>query len=230
VLSFGAAARLWGFETWQRSAVEITELRGRSCALDAVRCHRSTVFEIDSTVHQGIPVTTAARTIIDLSGRLDVPALGRLTDEGLRRRLFRIEELAECASRLRSARGRRMKVVHAVLRLRIAGYDPGESGFEARVASVLTKLQGAPPVVHQHPVCIGGRNYRIDLAHPTLLLAHECDGWSFHNTRTAFSNDRARANDLAAAGWTVLRYTTDMTNAAIARYAVDTINRLRRCA
>src|SRR2546430_704737 len=53
----------------------------------------------------------------------------------------------------------------------------------------------------------------VDLAYPELKLAIEIDGWEHHRTRSAFDDDRVRANDLVVAGWNVLRFTSTMTDA-----------------
>jgi very-short-patch-repair endonuclease len=58
---------------------------------------------------------------------------------------------------------------------------------------------------------------RIDLAYPDVKLAIELDGWEFHGGRTAFDADRARANDLVLAGWTVVRFTSRSADSDILR-------------
>ena len=67
---------------------------------------------------------------------------------------------------------------------------------------------GFPPPVQQYRVKVGGRTFRIDLAYPARRLAIELDGWEFHRTRTAFDDDRARANLLVTHGWTLVRFTS----------------------
>lgn len=64
------------------------------------------------------------------------------------------------------------------------------------------------PPAQQYRVRIGGRTIRIDLAYPERKLAIELDGWEFHRTRTAFDDDRTRANLLVAHGWTLVRFTS----------------------
>ncbi len=58
---------------------------------------------------------------------------------------------------------------------------------------------------------LGDHRYRIDLAYPDLRIAIELDGWAVHGTRGAFDHDRARGNELALAGWTLLRFTSSST-------------------
>ena len=50
---------------------------------------------------------------------------------------------------------------------------------------------------------------RVDFAFPDRRLAIEVDGYEHHASLDAFQRDRARQNDLVAAGWTVLRFTWD---------------------
>lgn len=54
---------------------------------------------------------------------------------------------------------------------------------------------------------VPGRKYRIDFAFPADKLAIEIDGWQYHGkTLGAFRNDRTRQNELAVAGWLILRF------------------------
>jgi hypothetical protein len=212
VASHSTAAVLWGLPGVERSATELTTYRPDQRRLEGVRAHRTLAFlDCEHTVRDQIPVTTVARTIVDLSGRCSVPELGRMTDYGLRTGTLHIDHLRKCVCGLRSAPGRHVTKVHSVLRRRLPGYDPGESDLEMRFVRALVGA-GLPEPVQQHRVTLGSRHCRIDLAYPDLKLAIEIDGWTFHHTRTAFDEDRARANDLVVAGWNVLRFTSRMTN------------------
>jgi very-short-patch-repair endonuclease len=73
-------------------------------------------------------------------------------------------------------------------------------------------------------VRVAGRSFRLDLAYPELKLAIELDGWDIHRTRTAFDDDRWRANLLVAAGWTLLRFTSRSTE----REIVDCVTAARQ--
>ena len=65
---------------------------------------------------------------------------------------------------------------------------------------------GLPRPVLQHPVELGGRRYRIDLAYPEQRVAIELDG-SVHLRRDVWEADHERQKALVLAGWTVLRFT-----------------------
>ncbi|WP_051215226.1 endonuclease domain-containing protein [Granulicoccus phenolivorans] len=47
----------------------------------------------------------------------------------------------------------------------------------------------------------------VDLVFPQWRIAIEIDGWQYHSSHAAFLADRAKSNDLAVAGWLVLRLT-----------------------
>ncbi len=74
-------------------------------------------------------------------------------------------------------------------------------------------------VVPQQPVSVDGRQYRVDyeLVGETIRIAVELDGFAYHSSRPAFTYDRFRQNDLAAAGRTVVRFTYDAIRVDTAR-------------
>jgi very-short-patch-repair endonuclease len=64
--------------------------------------------------------------------------------------------------------------------------------------------------VTNHRVVINKRSYYLDVAFPAVRLDLEIDGFEHHKSRESFEGDRRRQNDLASAGWTVLRVTWTM--------------------
>jgi very-short-patch-repair endonuclease len=65
-----------------------------------------------------------------------------------------------------------------------------------------------PEPTHQYEVRVGHRLVgRVDFAYPPMRVALEVDGYESHSSLAAFGRDRARQNELVAAGWTVLRFT-----------------------
>jgi very-short-patch-repair endonuclease len=75
-------------------------------------------------------------------------------------------------------------------------------------------------------VKIDGHRFKLDLAYPEIRLAIEVDGFAVHSTRSAFDHDRTRENLLVTGGWTVLRFTSGMTDPQIVRTAVSTYEAL----
>jgi very-short-patch-repair endonuclease len=213
VASHTTAALLWDLPLVEHVVLEVSTARPHWARMRGVRAHRTVAFlNCEHTTHRRIPVTTVARTLVDLSGVFSVAQLGRMTDRALRQGKLRLDDLRKCVAGLPPAPGRRTTRIMRVLCRRLAGYDPGESDLEMRFARAIV-AGGLPEPVQQQRVTVGNRRCRIDLAYPHLKIAVEIDGWDHHGTRTAFDADRARANDLVVAGWRVLRFTSTMTDA-----------------
>lgn len=223
--SFRAAAALWELQDFDRTVLEITVEGSLRARLHGVVVHESTVTgpaHLDT--RRGIPVSSVARTLCDLTAFAPPWKVERAVDEALRKKLVSLRTLAKVAEDLAGRGRRRCTVMRDILQHRAPGYHPGESDPERRIAEVLVRA-GLPAPVAQHWVTVAGRRYRIDLAYPQYGIAIEYDGWDHHKGRQAFDGDRARANDLVVAGLTVLRFTSrssdqvvvDTVTAAIAR-------------
>jgi len=204
-VSHRAAAGLWGLDGVAPGAVELSLPRGRS--YDRVDVHLVTdLARVDVTTVERVPVTTAARTIIDLGMVVDDGTLEAALESVLRdgrTSMRQIERRLEALSR----RGRPgLARVRRVLAHRLAG-GPSESELETRVLQLLRR-SSLPAPVRQYEVSVGGRVVaRADLAYPRKRLLIELDGWSAHGTRVAFHADRRRQNSLVLAGWSILRFT-----------------------
>jgi len=207
--SHDTVLRLWGFDRSRGDDIEITTPRESRLRIEGVRAHRSRTLEQgDLTIVKRIPALTIARTVADLSGRLDIDELGRIVDEGLRRRITSLRAIDRVVRRLHHiAPGRSPSKLSRVLALRVPGYEPGDSNLESRVFEALVAA-GLPAPVRQQKVVVGSRTYYVDLSYPELLIAIEVDGFEFHRGRTSFDGDRRRQNDLVRGGWIVLRFTS----------------------
>lgn len=70
-----------------------TERRLLAGGIEAV-CHEDAMPESDQTIVDGIPCTTALRTVIDLAAGVDPIHLERMVRDALKRRLFTVDEAA----------------------------------------------------------------------------------------------------------------------------------------
>jgi hypothetical protein len=212
------AGRLWDCEVPDAGVLEVISTRDRRVRIAGVRAHRSLLLpRLDLTKRTGIPVTTPARTILECSPLIGVRATAHMTDDLVRRKLMRYGDLRSCTARLAGPGRRRLSIVREVLANRLPGYDPGDSNLEVRALDVIARA-GLPAPVQQHPVQLpDGRRARIDLAYPDQMVAIEMDGWKWHGQRGAFDRDRARANELVALGWRVVRFTDAMDDSTIVR-------------
>jgi very-short-patch-repair endonuclease len=218
VASHFCAALLWAFPDVLRDVgIEITTDRPDQRRLRGVRTHRTVKFlSGEHTVLRGIPVTTVARTLVDCSCLMSPIQLARAMDAALRKHETTLPAIRTCVSGLPPAPGRRPSVIKELLARRLDGYHPGDSDSEVRLMRALVQADLPEPVL-QHPVRLDGHRYVIDLAYPHLKLAIEYDGFEWHNSRSAFDRDRQRANHLTAEGWTVLRFTSEMTDVEVVR-------------
>jgi hypothetical protein len=214
VASHLTAGALWDLPGFDGNGIEVTTDRPHCARLDGVRSHRTVAFlAVEHTTLRRIPVTSVARTLVDMSGMLTVAQLGRAADHAARHGLLRFADLRTCVAGLPPAPGRRPSRIHRMLARRLPGYDAGDSDLETRFARAIVAA-GLPEPIQQHWVRLGSRRCRIDLAYPDVKLAIEIDGWDTHRTRTAFDDDRARANDLVIGGWRLLRFTSRTANEA----------------
>ena len=221
-VSHATAARLWGWEV-QQGPTEVLCPFGRRRDL-RLWSHESTIIEaIDQATVDGIPVTSPARTIVDLSGRFDPTNLGKLFDHAVRLKQVAIAEVADCADRLRKAPGRRPLVVQAMLSFRTPNWVTGDSPLEDRVLAVMERA-GLPRPHVQYPVDVGSSTLRIDIAYPELMIAIEALGFTYHGDRSGFDRDAVRNNLLQIRGWVVIEITAAMTDDQILETIVEILD------
>src|SRR4051812_45545996 len=156
-----------------------------------IKVHRSvTLSARDVTRVRGLPVTTVARTIIDLSSTLNPDDLEELVHRADERGLVDFRDL----------RAARSASLQAVLR----AFDPAptRSALERRFLKLCREHQITRPAVNQF---IEG--YLVDFLWRDRRLIVEVDGYEHHGTRKRFESDRERDVVLGARGWAVRRFT-----------------------
>lgn len=202
VLSHRAAAHQLGFDGFGECPVEVTVPRGRSvrCPL-AVVDTTAAIARIDRATVGRFPVTSAARTIIDLcSGGASATevsaAIGSALRDGRSSELF-------LRTRLAALRGRRgVRLLDQVLKGPIA-----HSHLE-RVFLRLVRGAGLPAPSTQ-VIVQGERVMRVDAMWPDATLVVEVMGHRFHVTRVDLQRDAHRRNELQELGYLVTELTTD---------------------
>jgi very-short-patch-repair endonuclease len=180
------------------SSVNVT-VAGRDPRRPGIRIHRvPSLPPNEITSVDGVPVTTAARTLLDLSGGLSARDLERLVIEALGSRLTTKAELVELLARYPHRRGA------ATLRMVLGADNPGLARSEAeRLFRTFVREGGLPePEVN---VVIGG--FEVDFLWRDQRLIVEVDGAAYHSTSDRFETDRRRDRTLVAAGYRVIRVT-----------------------
>jgi hypothetical protein len=87
VLSYRDGAALWTVRYTARPQVDVTAPT-RSRAPAGITLHRGRLHPEDRTIRDGIPVTSLARTLLDLASLLSLDAVVRALEEAERKRLI----------------------------------------------------------------------------------------------------------------------------------------------
>jgi hypothetical protein len=211
------AAKLWGLLDelpTHREHCPIHVSSPKALRASGVVSHRRPLAARERARVGCIPVTSVARTILDLGGHLDANELGRATDEALRRRVVSIEELHRTFETHRGSGRRRLEPLRVVLRDRAPGFDAGANDWERSMDDLWDRI-GLPPAVRQFEIKVASRRYRVDRAIPDLKLAVEWVGSEYHGQVGRFRRDRLRISDLNLAGWEVVEVTPGWTEERI---------------
>ncbi len=222
VASHRAAGSLWDIEGFTAAPVEISTTVGGSRPPKGVVCHRVASMPPpeaplkapdpgrDVTRRQGIPVTTPARTLLDLGAVAGKRRVERAMHQLLRRGLVSVERLQRIVDEA-GGRGRRgAGVLRGILKACGPAYIPPESELEARVFNLL-RGSGLPMPVPQYRIRDQDGNVilRADFAFVEDWLALLIDGYSVHSDREAWYEDRRKRNAVVVLGWRVLVITYD---------------------
>ncbi|HEU4721780.1 MAG TPA: type IV toxin-antitoxin system AbiEi family antitoxin domain-containing protein [Gemmatimonadaceae bacterium] len=152
---------------------------------------------------EGIPVTTIARTLVDLGEVLAHQPLTKAVGEAERQRALDVRGIEEVLGRVRGRRGRSLVAVRAALsELAAHGTQLTRSPLEDRLLPLLDARDLPRPATNAYV-----EGYECDAVWHRQRLVVELDGWDAHKTRRAFQHDRTKANALTNAGWAVLRFT-----------------------
>lgn len=213
--SLRSAAAIWSLDGFRRDHLDVTVDPARRARLDGVIVHESN-FDAPHhrAVREGIPVTSVARTLADLSSILPHWGVGRVVDDAVRRRLTTMAAYERVARDLTRRGRRRSTITRAVLEERSFAHDGSESDPERGIGRLLRR-NGLPRPAAQFWVTTHIGKFRLDLAYPREKVAIEYDSWSHHAPRTAFDGDRRRDRALEMVGWHVLRFTSASTDVEI---------------
>ena len=198
-LSHGGSGRHWSIWWGTSPWIDVTRPRaGRGPA--GIRVHGGLLGPDDVTVLNGIPVTTLARTVVDMAPGLGESALRRLIDDAIRHPAY-----DQAAMDRQLARGRPgAPAVRAELLSRHPDSHRTRSEFEA-IALPLLAHHGLPrPEVN---VWLPGLGNEVDLLWRNERVVVEWDSRAHHDNDPSFEHDREQNVELLAAGYVPLRFT-----------------------
>lgn len=197
-LSHRAAAALWGL--WRPAAPEVAT--PRQLTRGGITFHRAALPDDERTTRDGIPVTTPARTLLDLAGTTHLREIERAVDAaelaGLGGSLS-LGELLERHPRRAGAKNLRWVLERGDLGLRVT-----RSKLERDFLALLRR-RGLP--LPQTNVAVLG--FECDAVWHDERLIVELDTYGTHGGRRSFREDRRRDRALGAAGWRAHRVSDD---------------------
>jgi very-short-patch-repair endonuclease len=202
VLSHRSAAAHWGLLATSQARIDVTAPRSRD-GTGGIRVHRArSLDDRDTTAHEGIPITTVARTLLDLAATVRPDRLERAYAQALHLRLYDHRAIAALLARTNGHRGK-SALAHATAR------DPKwtRNRFEARFLQLIRDNSLPEPLVNHVLDAPDHGHCEVDFYWPKQRLIVETDGWETHGTRAAFEADRAKDAALTAAGQRVVRFT-----------------------
>jgi len=199
--SHRAAAALWDLRRSTRLEVIVPTSAGRVGAPGITLYRHATLRPQDLTLRYGIPVTTVPRTLLDLASVVNTQHLEsaiRQADDAERFDLVAVEEVLAAYPRHVGARPLR----ELLTELRDRDVHLTFSDLE-RDMLAMCDAGGLP-----HPVAnFVLHGHRVDFHWANTPLVVEADSWRWHRSRARFEADRLRDQELAVAGYVVLRVT-----------------------
>jgi hypothetical protein len=185
------------------SAPEVTR-RTSARPLAGVIVHRSRLAEDEVEYVERIPVTSVARTLLDLAAVLSKRQLERAMHEAEVRRLTDPVGLPDLLRRHPRRGG--IRKLRELLTDTAVGPGVARSKLEQRFAELIER-EGMPRPELNAPIAVTGSFLTVDCLWRGARLAVELDGRAFHDARLSFEEDRRRDRLLQAAGWRVVRIT-----------------------
>ena len=198
-LSHRSAAALWALRPSSAPTVDVSVPTGAGIrARHGIRVHRSARLTADDvTVHCGIPVTTVARTLLDLADALPPQPVKRAIHEADYRGLLDMAALVAVVERNPGRRG------PTVLALARGPVERTRSELEERFLALCSK-HGLP----RPEVAARIEGFEVDFLWRAERIVVEIDGLAAHRTRQAMERDRLRDRRLLLAGYRTVRLTS----------------------
>ena len=210
VLSRRTAGPILGFALPSVSEVHVTGPygSGRSHRLPGIVVHETrSLPAIDIVLAaEGFPLTSPARTIVDLAAELGHRRLGHLVRTQVATGAPTIQELQACFLRLAKKGRPGIAALRGLLDDLAADARPlPQSELEARVWNGLRRVGLAGFAPQFRPPWFDGRRGVVDFAHRAAAVILEADGRRWHARHESMVDDRRRDRLAATNGWLVVR-------------------------
>lgn len=207
--SHHTAAHLWGMTSIRPDAVEVVTIRHRRVHTDPFVIHESKdLIDTDTVSLDGIPTTTAVRTIVDLGASVSPRFVEHCLDTGLRTGLFTLLEVRRFVARVARSGRNGVGTIRPLIEDRLEWSGVTESTLEDRFRALVSSSELDLPTA-QYEVFDDDDAFvcRADFAYPHVKVLVELDSEAFHMDSSTFLADREKQNRAQQLGWTVYRFT-----------------------
>ena len=199
VLGHRSAADHWNIAPYAGAFIEVIPPSPGRRSRKGLRIHSCSLDPRDRTIHEAIPVTTVARTLIDLAAVVDLTRLTRALERAEKLDLFDLHAINAARARAHGHHG--LAPLARALSVHVPD-DRTRSAFERDFVDFCAGHDLPAPQIN---AIVEG--YEVDASWPAARLIVELDSWTHHRTRACFERDRIRDADLALAGYRVIRIT-----------------------
>jgi hypothetical protein len=204
VLSHRSAAAHWGLLSTDQTRIDVTAPRGRHGA-PKIRLHRSRSLDAHGTTHhEGIPITTVSRTLLDLASTARPSELERALAQAERLQFY---DHGAIERTIAANNGHRGTQVLAQATTRKPKWTRNE--WEAEFLALIREAGLPEPETNEAFHVEDHGHCEPDYHWPQHRVIVELDGFETHGTRAAFHADRAKDAALTALGYRILRFTRD---------------------
>lgn len=207
--SHETAARLWGMADRKPRIIEVVSRRHLRVKRDGFTVHESKdLVNHDIVQLDGVPITTAARTVVDLGASAPLWLVAKCLDTGLRKRLFTIWDVHRFMCRVARPGRTGVGTIRPLVEERLTWEGITESDLEDLFRKIVASSSyPLPETQHRLFDASGVFVGRFDFAYPTRMAIVETDSEGFHMDPVSFQRDREKQNRAHALGWTVYRVT-----------------------
>jgi hypothetical protein len=205
VVSHEAAAELHGLRYVERGLATVMVHSQTTHEFPGVTVRRSHDLAPDHLmVRNGLPVTTAPRTIVDLASVVSRKNLAAILDDAVAAKLAAVRSVAQVAMVVGRSGKPGTRNLRTVLDERLESGLIGTPLENKGNALLLTIEEATPTFEYAIP---WRPEHRFDAAYPAHQLAIEWDSIRWHLQESVFGSDRARDREAILHGWRVLRFT-----------------------
>ncbi len=226
LLSHHSAVALWAMRPRQSEIVHALVVGSEGPRQAGIRCHRTRHLDPkDIRIHNALPVTSPARTLLDIAPDLTTHELEWALDEALTSRVMTRAQVAEL---LRRCPRRPGASTLAKLLAHRSGPAPTRSLLEKRFLQLIRAANLPHPRTN-----VRLHGYEVDAHWPSHGVVFEIDSHRYHSSRSAFTRDRRKEATLKQAGLDFNRvsdYQLEHEQFAVVAFVAQRLARTQRAA